>query len=350
MTDLGDHGGRYLALDKLTTNLQLARRLPRDLAFRFHALPVAEDVGRVTVAMADPNDADGQLAVATALGTMPYVVQAYQAVIDALLAELWHQDTPVPLHLLIYNETSPAADELSTYTQLVGDLLDARISHFDPTGDTDSALDGVAQAVAHACHDLIICGRSCQPLIDRLLFGMADCRAVCKIPTSLLFMRSVRWPLKRILFVVRQECAETNEAALEWVGRLARPSGASVTVLVIVPPVPVMYNQLERFRQGLTALLSADSALGREMRKIARHLADWDIEGTLRLRQGPPGWQLRLSVAEGDYDLLIVGADSSNRWLRWLTGGQVNPLLRWADRPVLVAKPPPAKNEPIKEC
>ena len=49
----------YLTLDELTADRELARRLPPDLAWRYHALPLAEDNGRVTVAMADPDDDRG---------------------------------------------------------------------------------------------------------------------------------------------------------------------------------------------------------------------------------------------------------------------------------------------------
>jgi nucleotide-binding universal stress UspA family protein len=93
--------------------------------------------------------------------------------------------------------------------------------------------------------------------------------------------------------------------------------------------------------QGLTALLNTDTALGREMRRIARQLSDWEIDGTLRLRQGAPGWQLRLEVSAGHYDLVVMGADRSNRCLRWLIGGHTTPLLRLTSQPVLIAKPAP---------
>ena len=45
----------------------VARRLPAELARRFHALPIAEDNGRITVAMADPDDVVARQAIASAL-------------------------------------------------------------------------------------------------------------------------------------------------------------------------------------------------------------------------------------------------------------------------------------------
>lgn len=327
----------YLTLDNLTTDSRLARRLPRDIACRLHAIPVAEDAGRITVAMADPDDVEAQNAVATVLGTVPYVVKSDQAAIDALLAELWSEEGP--LHLLAYAPSGSMREELSDAAQRMGESLGARVTYFETEEDSGSALDSVADLVSRQGYDLVICGRSCQPLIDRLFLGPVNSRAASRIPTSLLMIQGFDWPFKRILMVVGQDSAETNETALLWAERLARPTGALVTALAVVPPLPAMWEGMAGMRQGLAALLNADTFLGRELRRIGERLADPGIGGRLRLRQGPPGWQLRLEVATGDHDLIIIGADRNDRWLRWLSGGQVSSLLRWADRPVLIAKP-----------
>jgi nucleotide-binding universal stress UspA family protein len=58
----------YLTLDNLTADPKLARRLPPDLATRYHALPLTEDNGRITVVMADPEDSEGREAVVIAAG------------------------------------------------------------------------------------------------------------------------------------------------------------------------------------------------------------------------------------------------------------------------------------------
>lgn len=333
----------YLTLDNLTADSRLARRLPRDVACRLHAIPVAEDGGRITVAMADPDDVEAQNAVATVLGTVPYVVKGDQATIDALLAHLWSEEPP--LHLLAYAPSRLVGDELSDAARLMGELLGARVSFLRTEEDSGAALDAVADLVSRQGYDLVMCGRSCQPLVDRLFLGPADSRAANRIPTSLLMVQRFKWPLRRILMVVGQDSVETNEAALLWAERLARPSGASITALAVVPPLPAMWEGMASMRQGLAPLLTADTSLGRELRRIAERLAEPGIEGRLRLRQGPPDWQLRLEVATGDHDLIIVGADTKNRWLRWLSGGQVSALLRWADRPVLVAKPTAGEGE-----
>jgi nucleotide-binding universal stress UspA family protein len=337
---------QYLRLDGLTVNLTLARRLAPVVACRYHALPVAEANGRITVAMADPDDPVAREAVVSALGAPSYVVRGNPAAIDALLAELWPGVLRRSPRLLVCAHASPhlhctqahvIADEVLAFALALSDLLDARVGHFHPKTGTKDPCDALAREVERAGYDLVVWGEPEQSLGRQLLSGPAYCQAIERVPTSLLMVRRPRLPLGRLLLIVRGR--EIDSVAVDWTVRLAQPSGASVTVLAVVPPVPAMYDRFTRMQVGLDALLTTDTVLGRQMRQVARCLVDWEVEGTLRLRQGLPDGQIQCEVAEGDYDLIALATKSHDRWRRWLMGDQVLSLLRWADRPVLVAKP-----------
>jgi hypothetical protein len=86
---IGLHKTAYLALDERPADPKLARRLPPDLAWRYHALPLAEDNGRIRVVMADPEDAEAREAVVAALGPESCLVKGSALAIDARLAEIW---------------------------------------------------------------------------------------------------------------------------------------------------------------------------------------------------------------------------------------------------------------------
>lgn len=79
----------YLTIDELAVDPTIARRLPPDLAWRCHALPLAEDNGRITVAMADPDNAEAREAVVAVLGPRSCVVKGSALAIDERLAEIW---------------------------------------------------------------------------------------------------------------------------------------------------------------------------------------------------------------------------------------------------------------------
>jgi excinuclease ABC subunit B len=84
------------------------------VAFRYHALPLAGDSDRITVAMADPDDAIALAAVADALGTQPYVVRSDPDAIDDLLAEI-RAVVERGERVLVTTLTKRMAEDLSAY-------------------------------------------------------------------------------------------------------------------------------------------------------------------------------------------------------------------------------------------
>jgi nucleotide-binding universal stress UspA family protein len=324
----------YLALDKVAANPRLARRLPAELAQRFHALPLAEDNGRITVAMANPHDGEARDAVMTALGPASCVVQADPGTIDTLLSQIWGHNVACQPELLVCSFPNPVADEVQTYAQSLAVLLGARVCQLT-TAERPEAL-----VLGRAEQDLFVFGRGDHPLIPRLLSQQAQPSSQSRpggVPLSVLIAQEPRWPLQHLLLVVQGR--DGDDAALDWALRLGRAASSTVTVLAVVPPAPAMYDQRERLGYSLPALLSSDSLLGRQLRRICRRLVDWEVEGALRLRQGVPEHQIRREVIEGDYDLVVVAAGRQARWRRCLEGDLIGSLLRWAGRPLLVARP-----------
>jgi nucleotide-binding universal stress UspA family protein len=331
------HPTQHLTLDKVVVDPALARRLPPVLAFRYHALPIAKDNGHITVVMADPDDRTACEAIATSLGTKPYLVRADPATIDKRLAELWPAETQrPPLRILVYHQASPIADEVAAYAQYLGNLLHGQLSYSSTRQGAEISLDDLVKQ-AGCGHDLVIFGEPDQSLVKRLFSGPAGCQAVERLPASVLVARQPRRPIKKILLVTRG--CETDNIAVDWLVRLAQPDKATVTVLALVPTSAVMYQHAATYMpHGLVDWLTTDTPLGHQLRRITQQLANWEVEGTLRFRQGSLERQIQSEVDAGDYDLIVIAADASEWWLRRLLGEVVNPLLHWADRPVLIAK------------
>ena len=325
---------RSLFLDQVTLNPELARRLPPALAFRCHTLPVAESEGAITVAMANPADLRARDAIKAALGTNPYFVQGDRETIDTLLAEVWSTEIGFQLRFLVCS-TQDRFEEVDTYACRLGSLLHAEIEHLELNEECGSFFSDLSKK-AEDGYDLIILGAQDQPIKNRLFSKPISERLLSQLPIPLLVVRKARWPLSRMLILLRGE--DGDDSTVDWCIRLAQACNATITLLAIVPSAPVMYQGLKRFEVGLYELLSTESVLGRRLRRAAERLVKENLDGTLRLRQGSPEWQSRYELSVGDYDLVVMSADPDDWFHRNIIGSLVSPLLRWTDRPVLIAK------------
>jgi nucleotide-binding universal stress UspA family protein len=219
------------------------------------------------------------------------------------------------------------------YAQYLRGVLGGRIC-FEPMLSKEDV--GRIRQASTNC-DLIVFSEPEQSWLETLLTGRLCNQAVAKSSTSFLLARRPRWPIRHILLILRIE--ETDEAAAAWLAHLVQPGETAVTVLPLVPSLPAMYNLGNRVQTGLDELLSPNTPSGNYLRYIAQQLNHWQIDGNLHLRQGDPNRQIRDEVAEGSYDLVLIGAEPRGRFYRRLLGELVTPLLRWVDRPLLIAQP-----------
>ena len=238
---------------------------------------------------------------------------------------------PVSRFLVYFQEGE--LEELRPYAQYVGTLLRSEICFLE--SPAKGSIKQINQEANDCC--LVAFGEPKQTLLKRLKTACIGCRAISRLPTSLLVIRQPRWPIRNILLILRIE--ETDEAAVAWAGRLARSSGAAVTILPIVPWLPAMHTLGNRIQPEMNVLLSPNTPSGHELNQIVKELIRRKIEYALHLHQGKPDHQIREEVSQGNYDLIIIGSEPYGRFYRLFLGELVAPLLRWVDLPLLIACP-----------
>jgi nucleotide-binding universal stress UspA family protein len=308
----------------------LARRLSPAVAFRYRAVPVAEEAGRITVAMADPNDPTALAAVRSELGSQSYAVHCEAPLIDAMLAAIWPPPVYRAMRVMVWGQPGPVTAEVQAYAQRLSNLLDGHLVYLPAEAHTGTAIETLTEA-ADVGYNLIALGQHEQSLLDRLLGGPLTQRVVDKVPTSLLVAHQPRWPLRKILLVARG--TGSDEAMLNWVVRLAQPTGSLVTILALTPYLPSTRTETD-----FSTVLATNTEPGRQLQRLARGLTDGQVKSIVRLRQGQPETQLRQELAEESYDLIVLAAEPEDGLLRRMLGEFVGPLLRWVDRPVLIVK------------
>jgi nucleotide-binding universal stress UspA family protein len=253
---------------------------------------------------------------------------------DALAAE--------PVHILLCSHDLETDEAVHSYADYLANLL----------GGQTAYLHSVAGNVpwkfprhGTPC-DLFLFAEPEHGFLQRLLLGDIERRVAVRIPTSILVARQPRWPIKRILLVVRVETSE--EPAVSWAASLAHLSKAQLTILPLVGAQPLVFGPGSHLEVGIESLLTPNTFGGEQLRAFLHQIGQWGVEGTLRIRPGDPLHQICREVEVGDHDLVVVGAARRSRWQRWLFGEMVGPLVSKVNRPLLIANTSPLTRQQPK--
>jgi nucleotide-binding universal stress UspA family protein len=166
------------------------------------------------------------------------------------------------------------------------------------------------------------------------LFRTAGLNFQVDVEYPYLLVRNPHWPVQGILFIVRGSLQDFK--TLDWMVQFACRSKAEVTVLVVHPDVPNLYNVNPDVQLELQMLLQLDNECGRVLRAILHQMEHFQIPGELRLVKGAPDEQVRSQMQEQNYDLVLISQESRGRFERLWLGEILQPMLRWIDRPVFV--------------
>jgi len=325
----------YLDLDCIQTNHQLMRLLPSEVAYHFHALPVATDGERITIAMASPEDITASAAVASNIGAPISFVQADLDAIDRRLDEIWPETITTRQRLLVWSPTPATETTLLPYVNGLAEMLNADLEQVDIPWRGTKSFSDLRNAAEQAQPDLIVFQVPNPSLLKRLLTDFATQKWIDRLPVSVLIPFSPRWPVKNILLTLPNG-NKANDMAIDWTVQFARSSLAAVTVLPLLPPVPGMYRSV--IQHNFQAILSSTDPMGQKMRWLSQRFSEEKVTGVFKLREGEPLEQLRNEILASDPDLVVVAAEHRNCLWRWVNGELVTPLLGWANRPILISK------------
>ncbi len=171
-------------------------------------------------------------------------------------------------------------------------------------------------------------------------FGICPAlRLVENAPSSVLIMRQPRqhrtWTLKRVLLILRAH--PTDDAAIQWVQRLATAVPLTLFVLPVIPPIPAMYRYGQIPLQA-DVVLSPNTYSGAQLRRLAALCQQWGARGELLLQDDEPKRRINWAANASECDLIIISAEPYHWLHRRFLGELVRPLLRHIGCPVLIAK------------
>jgi len=238
-------------------------------------------------------------------------------------------------HILIWSFSKVDDADLVVYAQSLANLIGAKL--FQMTSRfTNEAISALSVQAEKLQADLIVYQAIPKQFLKDEANYSATSRLIVKMPTSLLRIQKPRWPIARILLILH-DGKQVDTPAVDWTIQLARQTSAHVTIMPLIPPVPLMYGP--SIEHKLSAILSDESLMGTNLRRIANQMVNSHIRANFRLRKEPPDQQIRQEAAETEYDLTIIGSNPKHGALQWLCEDMVNALLNWTSGNVLITKP-----------
>ena len=326
----------YLQLASLHFDPWVASLLPFNIARKYHAVPIAADGKRITVAMANPDDPTARKAVFDSLGPETCVVQAKPLEIESVLNEFWLPSISSKQHFMSWSPTKLIATKVEPYAHAFAQLLGARLTSRTNVDIGQCPSDALVTDIQCIQPDLIILHRPVTLFPIWKTSNSIKTQRGKKIPVSLLFVCKPHYLLRNILLVLHDLRFDT--LAIQWAAQIASKSGAAITVLpILIPILPVhIVNKLEQ--RSPIDLSSYTCFLGETLRQVAQHLARQNIQGVLRLRQGTLINQIQQEIRECEHDFIVIAADIERSTVHWLMCEQINQLQSLSEMPILIAK------------
>jgi len=125
----------------------------------------------------------------------------------------------------------------------------------------------------------------------------------------------------------------TASAAARYAMDLAKPHGAKLMLLVVVPPVPMVQDF---YGVGAVDLGRLEEAGWAQARPVEEELRERGADVEASVRFGAPAEVLARTAQEWGADLVVVGSRGQGLVRRMMLGSVSDRLVHIAERPVLV--------------
>ena len=220
------------------------------------------------------------------------------------------------------------------------------------------AAEQILEEAASGEYDLVVMGTRGRHGITRFLLGSTAERIARQAAVPVLLVHGDVHVVERILACTAG--GEPGLAAVELAGRVAGLTGSHVTVLHVMSqlpgcPVPARAAPLQVMPQtpapskvpdaqardlGASAeqLMSGDTWEGAHLREALAILAGMDVPAEALVRHGLVVDEIVDETCEGDYNLVVVGSQPVDGWMRFLLNDVSQQIIGCTDRPVLVAR------------
>ena len=303
-----------LDLTRVPPDPELARRVPYDLAMYYLAVPVAQENGSISVAMAHPENATARAILHDLLCADIVPLRGRSDTICTAIKQIHQPDSLARTHILTWSARPELAPVVRRTAVMIANCLPTAVPVSDAgcaampsvlsvAGETHPALTIIAPPVAHPMTDLLR-----------------------DASTPLLLIRGSYRPLARVLVVVRGFASDSH--LLELAAPVLHKLGAQIVLL------PVN----DRSERPMDHLLCGDGPARQHLESLLQILEKQQVDVSVHVRTGDPAAQIVAELRQGDYDLLAIAAEASGQFVAHILEGADRAAV-CTDRPVFILKP-----------
>ncbi len=287
-----------LSLSQVSIDPELARRLPRRLAYYHLALPIAQDEDNITLAMVYPENRRVVEVIQTALGTVVTPVRSHADEIRQVLDTIWANEGENRQSGLMGWTTNPDDETaLASYMQslMVALLLEENISI-----SHNPLTDFIAQVNA------------ARPLLAMCVAtDLEICRALISgISTSLLLLRGSFTLPQTILHVLRGHTPDQH--ARDWVIPLSQYYEAQITLLAAANSI--MAPQGSPLMSDIARLILPEHPA--QVVEYGKMLASMNLRGRIRIADGLLEDVLVHTLEAEPHDLVAIATENNGKYVQ----------------------------------
>ncbi len=286
-----------LSLSHIEMDPELARRLPRRLAYYHLALPIAEDDDQVTIAMAYPENHRVVEVIQTALGTPVIPVRSHADDIRRVLDTVWQpQDDIERTGLVCWTLDETNASALYSYGEGIATAL-ALTQSLNAAPNTEAFIEHIREPRPA----LVLC-QTTEPKTHSDL--------LTHVSTSIMMLRGSYSPPKRILHVLRGHTPDKR--TLDWVIPIAQHYDAQITLLVAATAVePRRGNPL---MSDFASLILPEHPA--HVMEYGQMLASMNLHGRIRVTNGLLEDGLQQTLEAEPYDLVAIATENNGKFVK----------------------------------
>lgn len=202
----------------------------------------------------------------------------------------------------------------------------------------NSELDDLIPVLARERKDsLFIFGRFGRQFLKRLVSGSRFRNIMAQVSSPIFYIPELYVPPQKVLICLG---GLGYTITAEHLGmQVAEFSGASVTLLSVIPPIDLDYPESRALRDNWKKISETNTLPGKSIRQALEAAQSMGIKASLHIRQGNVVEEILAEIKNGGYDLVCMGSTYSAHGLRhMLTPNVTAEVAETVNVPILTAR------------